>query len=128
MATRSTIRFYDNDENQPIVTIYHHYDGYYEGVGLQLANFLSVLEVGNGISIEDKMGGFANGMGCLAAQYIRQFKEDVGMLYIVSSSTEEEYNYEVRYKEGKGLIMKVDSFEGTPEEFITMLTKNRNND
>ena len=37
----------------------------------------------------------ANGFGCLIAQFIRDFKTDVGGLYIVDEECTQEYNYNI---------------------------------
>lgn len=96
MGTRSTIRFiekYDNEETR-LVNIYQQYDGYIEGVGHELAKWLISKTLVRGIygnNNEDK----ANGTGCLSAQFIRDFKLNIGGLYIVGPNDNEEYNYDV---------------------------------
>jgi len=118
MGTRSTIKFYDEfDEEEPLLCIYNQYDGYITGVGHTLANFLIRKTIINGFSNQTMEGGFANGMGCLAAQYIVENKTEIGGLYCTTKDDEEEYNYEVRLIDGK-IIIKVDDFEGTPEELL----------
>ena len=96
MGTRSTITFYErHDEKQiPLVKIYQHFDGYISGVGHELAKWLQSKTLVNGLppSVHHNM---ANGIGCLVAQFIHDFKTDPGGLYITSMSDIEEYNYHV---------------------------------
>lgn len=40
MGTSATIRFKYKGDNPILVNVYHHYDGYIEGVGYDLADFL----------------------------------------------------------------------------------------
>ena len=65
-----------------LVNIYQQYDGYPSYMAVEYANFLKGLSVGNGISGSDKLGEFANGPGCLAAQLIQKFKTRAGGLYL----------------------------------------------
>jgi hypothetical protein len=52
-------------------------DGYPDGHGQELADFLDGFKIVNGISTEDRdFPKVANGMGCLAAQVIAHFKTD----------------------------------------------------
>lgn len=74
MGTRSLITFVDEDE--AILTIYRQYDGYLEGRGLELAEFLKDIMVVNGYGADAKGGMHANGMGCLAAQWLASEKHN----------------------------------------------------
>ena len=96
MGTRSTIRFiekYENRETQ-LVNIYQQFDGYIEGVGYELAKWLINKTIVNGFVGNDEKNN-ANGIGCLAAQFIKDFKKHIGGLYIVGSTNAQEYNYDV---------------------------------
>jgi hypothetical protein len=77
MGTRSLTFVYDDQE--PIINMYRQYDGYPTGHGAELAEFLAPFDMVNGIPVgkvtERKM---ANGMGCLAAQLVHNFKGSVG--------------------------------------------------
>lgn len=120
MGTRSTVKFYDEDNNpqKPILSVYHQFDGYIEnGIGWELAKFLKSKTIINGIQHETMGNGFANGMGCLAAQYIAEKKIKIGNLYLTTENDEQLYNYEVRYLNGE-FIIKIDNFKGTPEELL----------
>jgi hypothetical protein len=101
-----------------VASIYQQFDGYIGGVGHDLANFLKDKTIVNGIGMDQSMAtGHANGMGCLAAQYIAQGKERIGGFYMTSPGDEQAYNYEVRLVDGE-LRIKVDNFEGTPQELL----------
>ena len=119
MGTRSTVKFYNEFNDELILSVYQQFDGYIDGVGHDLANFLADKEVINGIGNNQSMeGGYANGMGCLAAQYVAANKTGIGGFYLTNKDDEQEYNYEVRLVDGQ-LIIKVDAFEGTPAELLT---------
>ena len=76
MGTRSTVKFYNEFNDEPILSVYQQFDGYIGGVGHDLANFLFEKKVINGIGVGQTMdGGYANGMGCLAAQYVSVIKQ-----------------------------------------------------
>lgn len=98
MGTRSTITFTGkiDDKEVPYVRIYQQYDGYLEGVGLELICWLKTKNIVNGIS--DYTSDIANGLGCLAAQYVRDYKDGVGDLYIDPIDSDLkliDYNYDV---------------------------------
>ena len=99
MGTRSTVKFYEleNGKKSLLAAIYQQYDGYIEGVGYELAEFLMQKKLVNGIpSRTDLLLNFANGPGCLAAQYIAQHKAQIiGNLYMTTEDDMQEYNYEV---------------------------------
>jgi len=137
MGTRSTIKFIDkyNNEEYPLVNIYQQFDGYIEGVGYALAEWLCKKTLVNGIPMNANKN-MANGSGCLAAQFIRDFKEEPGGLYIIPMDAgKEDYNYEVIIDEGyipcaikdseDAVKIKVTNFEdrkpifeGTPKELL----------
>jgi len=119
MGTRSTVKFYNEfEKEEPILSVYQQFDGYIDGVGHDLANFLKGKTIINGIGKQTMKDGFANGMGCLAAQYVAEKKTKIGGFYLTTKDNEQEYNYEVRFIDNK-LIIKVDDFEGTPDELLS---------
>lgn len=80
MGTRSLTFVYDGDK--AILNLYRQFDGYPEGHGAELSEFLnSIAAVTNGISMGETRRT-ANGMGCLAAQLVAHFKNTVGGFYI----------------------------------------------
>ena len=118
MGTRSLTFVYDGDK--PIINMYRQYDGYLEGHGLELAEFLMSGEMVNGFS-DDNAKQF-NGMGCLAAQMIVHFKKSVGGFYIHAvTDTECWQDYEYHVYENRVLVKNpgVIIFSGTYKEFST---------
>jgi len=100
MGTRSIIRFKEkyDDGISTIATIYQQYDGYLSCVGAKLANWLKNKKMLNGIpgDISRKDFTYANGPRCLVAQFIKEFKTEVGYLYVYPEDCDnQDYNYDV---------------------------------
>jgi len=109
MGTHSTVKFYVDDK--VICQVYHQFDGYPEGVGLDLTRFLLSKDFTCGI----RMGEVFNGAGDFIAQYIANCKVDkkmsvdkhcidpnirAGTTYLIEIDyPPEEYHYEVCFKE-----------------------------
>ena len=123
MGTRSTVKFYSEfDQEEPVVSVYQQRDGYINGVGYDLAIFLKEKTIINGIGSGQTMDkGFANGMGCLAAQYVAENKTEIGGFYLTTKDDYQEYNYEVRFIDDN-FVIKIkyydNIFEGTPEQLL----------
>ena len=105
MGTRCLTVMYDTGEDKKeIAVLYRQMDGYPEGHGAELAEFLDGFKIVNGISNErDKL---ANGGGCLAAQIIAHFKDSVGQFYLYPAGTRdcwEEYIYHDYPTVGEGV-------------------------
>ena len=83
-----------------LVSIYQQYDGYIEGVGYDIANYILDKTIVNGFGLGDNSNK-ANGFDCLIAQFIRDFKKDIGGLYITTENDIQEYNYNVIFDEDK---------------------------
>ena len=116
MGTRSLTFVYE--ENKPIVNMYRQFDGYPSGHGQELAEFLLSGELVNGYS--DGNAKVFNGMGCLAAQMIVNFKKSVGGFYIYpieSNNCCQEYEYHVY--EDTVIVKNPDEviFSGTWKQF-----------
>ena len=120
MGTRSLTFVYDDDNTTPIINLYRQYDGYMQGHGRDLANFLSGKRITNGIAGDST--NTANGMGCLAAQLVAECKTEVGNFYLYPTSAKDcgqDYEYhvyknrvKVEHAYGGGLV-----FDGTWDEF-----------
>ena len=88
MATRAMISIAKREEgvsfseipNKTIVDIYHHWDGYPEGLGVKLASYLNGYHIVNGLGRDDDK--LFNGNGCMAASIIAHLKERPGDIYI----------------------------------------------
>ena len=118
MATRSLVRFAKREEGVSFsehperveVQVYKHYDGYPEGHPTQLAEFLKDFKVVNGVPFGVDNSRMANGLDCLAAQYIAAFKQDAGDLYVENPDTQHgdiEYITYVWGDYGKGIYMSI---------------------
>lgn len=117
MGTRSTVKFYD-ESDEPILCVSQQYDGYISGVGHDLAKFLKGKKIIYGFGLDQTMeNGFANGIGCLAAQYVVERKRGIGGFYLTTKDDKEQFNYEVRFIDNN-FIIKVEGFEGSPEELL----------
>jgi hypothetical protein len=107
--------------------MYRQSDGYPAGHGSELAHFLLPFKIVNGISGNVKIGKVANGMGCLAAQLVANFKTDVGNIYlhppILGRDDGQEYEYHITDKMVTVILngwSEPDEiiFEGSYEEFF----------
>ena len=135
MATRSLVRFAKREEGVSFsehperieIQVYKHYDGYPSGHPAELANWLVNKKIVNGISMDPR--DEANGLGCLAAQYIAAFKMGAGDIYVESPEHSEHMDIEyITYiwgDYGKGIWMSIfDTYEdkcifvGKPQELI----------
>jgi len=103
MSTRSITTFFDTDyagKPERLCTIYRHFDGYPEGHGAELFEFLTTKTVIDGMGAEHTANKYANGAGCLAAQFIQHIKAKypLGNVYMARPRVQlqgEEYGYEV---------------------------------
>ena len=88
-------------QRKPITCMYRQYDGYLDGHGLELAEWLNQYTIVNGIGM-DETRKIANGMGCLSAQIVAYLKEAPGDFYLHSAGTRdigEEFIYTLYYTE-----------------------------
>jgi len=140
MSTRSLVRFAKREEGVSFsehperveVQVYKHYDGYPSGHPVNLAEFLKGFNIINGLGMETHK--VANGLGCLAAQYVAAFKEQPGDLYIENPDSKHgdiEYVTYVWGDDGKSIWMSIfDTYEkkcifvGKPQELIDKYDKN----
>lgn len=132
MGTRSLTRVFEDD--QELVTIYRQFDGYPEGHGQDLADFLKDRSIVNGIPVSYK-GKISNGGRDLAAQLVSFLKKDheVGGIYIEAmgaSDLGEEYEYSIYIEAGKEPIVELGGdtsiFRGTAKEFINWIKEHNN--
>ena len=95
---------------KPVVNMYRQYDGYPTGHGAELAEFLSSGRMVNGLAQTKTVKEIVfNGMGCLAAQMITNFKQTPGGFYIHPVDVREcgqDYEYHVSEKKD-GLYVEV---------------------
>ena len=129
-------------QRKPITCMYRQYDGYLEGHGQELAEWLSGYTLVNGIP-SDKSEPMFNGMDCLAAQMFAHFKDGAGGIYCMHPDSEdcwEEYLYEIsegQHGSYEGILLTVyeighesgaaEIFHGTPEELLTKIEEHVEN-
>ena len=140
MSTRSLIRFVKREEGVSFsehpkrveVQVYKHYDGYPQGHPVDLAKYLKDFKIVNGLGMDTYQ--IANGLGCLAAQYVAAFKINAGDLYVENPDTQHsdiEYITYVWGTENKDIWMSIfDDYEekcifvGKPQELIDKYDEN----
>ena len=125
MGTRATIKIAKREEGvsfseKPekfMVSIYHHFDGYPEYLGVTLANYLEDKKIVNGLG-EDRDTVF-NGLGCMAASIIAELKEEAGNVYIEDPerpSSWIDYEYYIWGDTGKDIWISI--FDGDKCIFV----------
>lgn len=118
MSTNGSVLFsrrHKDGECRNLVQVYRHCDGYVEGLGYELAEWLLKKKMINGISFNQSMKEYANGLGCLAAEFIHDFKTDLGDVYICETGDRDfPYLYHV--------VIDDDVNGATPVDNICMIT------
>jgi len=117
MGTRAITNVFENQ--QPLVSLYVHSDGYPSGHGLALAEFLSTQRLVTGLGPADTQRS-CNGAGCLAAQLIASLKTCPGHIYVraYDAAATEEFRYDIRVETWVGLeapTLRVQVFSRKPE-------------
>tara|TARA_R100000900_G_scaffold108185_1_gene83914 strand:+ start:553 stop:999 length:447 start_codon:yes stop_codon:yes gene_type:complete len=121
MGTRSLTRIiprqeglaYDKAHNRAelsLVNIYQQYDGYPDYMAVEYAKWLENINIGNGLGRTPQLNRYANGVGCFAAQFIKEFKDRPGGLYLHPIDNEEgwvDYIYTLFPKEGEETYMSI---------------------
>jgi hypothetical protein len=117
MGTRSLTFVYDGTSK--VMCMYRQFDGYPSGHGAELASFLASFDaVVNGYAFNETRK-VANGMGCLAAQLVANFKVGVGGFYLYPTSTKDagqEYEYHVYAQK---VVVKETSYSGANKTIFT---------
>jgi hypothetical protein len=101
MGTRC-LTLVHNESGEVLINLYRQYDGYPEGHGKELKEFLGKKLVVNGLpALRDEKGfPLFNGMPCLAAALVAHFKTMPGCFYLQPPSQRdigEEFIYHVRF-------------------------------
>lgn len=110
MGTRAITKVYDNDGDM-LISLYRQFDGYQDCHGKELKDFLLKGSLVNGFQSKNQPD--FNGMGCLAAQLISNFKKCIGNFYVQSDKFEDDivdYIYEIG-QEGNELTLKVTEYD-----------------
>ena len=119
MGTRSLTFVYEKygDKQMPIINMYRQFDGYPSGHGAELAEFLNGFRIVNGYSGDPVKT--ANGMGCLSAQLVANFKKDIGQFYLHPTDARDcgqDYEYHITQSENGSLNVSI--FDTYREENI----------
>ena len=127
MGTRSLTKFYESFNSKkdvPFAVMYRQFDGYPDGHGRELAEFLVKRKLVNGIGGRDSSRNAANGMGCLAAQVVSEFKGgEIGGIYLTDDGDHgQDYVYEVHPNKSSYTVVVRDRrkvlFEGSPDAML----------
>ena len=119
MGTRSLTFVYEKygDKQMPIINMYRQFDGYPSGHGAELAEFLDGFRIVNGYSGDPVKT--ANGMSCLSAQLVANFKKDIGQFYLHPTDARDcgqDYEYHITRSENGSLNVSI--FDSYREENI----------
>ena len=119
MGTRSLTFVYEKygDKQMPIINMYRQFDGYPSGHGAELAEFLNGFRIVNGYSGNPVKT--ANGMGCLSAQLVANFKKNIGQFYLHLTDARDcgqDYEYHITQSENGSLNVSI--FDTYREENI----------
>ncbi len=146
MGTRSTLKI-KNERGQDIMFLYRQFDGYPQGMGKDIIEFIRKGKLVNGYGTKDKFGQAFNGMGDLACQLIAHFKRPKkdfsgkrvatpGNFYLIPLDEHEEgYHYELgvrRDSNGKdelyltcrGYFEEGDNYINKTEEIFPLTLEN----
>ena len=98
MGTRSLtiVKESLSQSTKELVVIYKQTDGYPEGMGMKLANFLIGYKIINGIP-PDPDPKSANGMHDLAAQLVAALMNGIGEIYLHPSGTRDVWEEFIYY-------------------------------
>lgn len=141
MGTRSTISFIEKNKKgeSTVAYVYQQWDGYLEGVGKSLCEWLLHKIMVNGIP--DYGHDYANGITDLVAQYVHDFKDGIGNLYLYAPTRGVaewcDYNYKITHQFNNNgnaddvLTIEVSNWEeepffvGKPSELLEYIEKHR---
>ena len=133
MGTRAIISVAKREEGvsfseipeKKLVSIYNQYDGYPDGLGVTLANYLLGTKIVNGLG--GNRDTVFNGLGCMAASIIAELKEEAGNVYIEDPERPNgwiDYEYYIWGDNYKSIWISIFSndeciFVGKPDKLIS---------
>jgi hypothetical protein len=116
MSTRASITF--KEDGKVLCHLYHHWDGYPHGLGVELCEWLKNRMIVNGIGSNIKEN-WDNGFSELVANYIRdeKIKSPHGNVYLQPEpmACGEEYHYVVEYS-GDTISLKI--YNDNPSQYF----------
>ena len=121
MGTSARVIF--KSEGQTVFNMRAHYDGYPDGVGLDLARIILEGKLVDGLGQNRTLGAYFNGDACMAASVISLMKKEPGNIYLYTTSYDFDanYTYKINVNKNNTIDFKMTggrSFEGTLEGFI----------
>ena len=114
-------------DGKPLVCLFSMFNGYPSGHGDDLAEWLKGITIGNGLLGSEKIHSHANGIECLAAQLVVQFKTTPGEFYLlaIDSGWPVDYTYVISECDGAlNLAVLTDGrklWSGSPTEWDSSL-------
>lgn len=121
MGTSARVIF--KSEGQKVFNMRAHYDGYPDGVGMDLSRIMAEGQLVHGLGLDRTLGKYFNGDSCMAASVISLMKKEPGNIYLypVEYDFGANYTYVINVDEKEEITTKMTggkSFEGTLKEFI----------
>lgn len=121
MGTPARVIF--KSEGQTVFNMRANYDGYPDGVGLDLARIMAEGQLVHGLGLDRTLGKYFNGDSCMAVSVIALMKKEPGNIYLYPTNQDMDtnYTYVINVDEKEEITIKMTggkSFEGTLEEFI----------
>ncbi len=103
MGTRSITHIYEMDSDKVVCSFYRHWDGYPEGHGKDLENWLKDKTLTNGIGPGHDKNTTYNRAGTMAVKLMNHIQDISGCEVIATGSDGcwVDYTYHVFYKNGK---------------------------
>lgn len=82
----------------------------------------------DGVEVKDSAENAANGIGCLAAQFVAHAKDGIGGIYLCAPLVDGmdsgvSYVYRVKGNRADPLVIEVDDFKGSVAEFVVWCAK-----
>ncbi len=110
MGTRAMVIVKDENNNK-IIEMYKQFDGYPEGLGVELQEYIASREMVNGLRSKSNAW---NGINCFAASLVEHFKNGPGGIYLYPPDIDhykpkyywEKYNAEYLYIIDSNLNLK----------------------
>ena len=121
----TTARVIFKSEGKTIFNMRTQYDGYPDGVGMDLARILAEGQLVHGLGQDRTLGKYFNGASCMAASVIALMKKEPGNVYLYPVEDDFGANYiytiDIDGEDDGKIQIKMTggkSFEGTLEGFI----------
>jgi hypothetical protein len=119
----TTARVIFQSEGQTIFNMRTQYDGYPDGVGMDLARIMAGGELVGGLGLDRTLGKNFNGAACLAASVIALMKKEPGNIYLYPPTQDigANYTYYINVDDNNNISIEMTggkSFVGTLDKFV----------